>query len=49
MHKIKSTTAHTLMFHVDDPGHMIDHHFDAGFDVDTLDHYVLNGGFMYSI
>ncbi|XP_071737358.1 cyclase-like protein 2 [Rutidosis leptorrhynchoides] len=29
--------------HVDAPGHMIDHYFDAGFDVDTLDLHVLNG------
>lgn len=29
--------------HVDAPGHVIDHYFDAGFDVDTLDLEVLNG------
>ena len=29
--------------HVDAPGHFIDHYFDAGFDVDTLDLEVLNG------
>ncbi|XP_022148862.1 uncharacterized protein LOC111017417 [Momordica charantia] len=29
--------------HVDAPGHMFDHYFDAGFDVDTLDLGVLNG------
>lgn len=29
--------------HVDAPGHMYDHYFDAGFDVDTLDLRVLNG------
>ncbi|KAJ0077262.1 cyclase-like protein 2 [Pistacia vera] len=29
--------------HVDAPGHVFDHYFDAGFDVDTLDLHVLNG------
>nr|XP_023924528.1 uncharacterized protein LOC112035936 [Quercus suber] len=29
--------------HVDAPGHMFDHYFDAGFDIDTLDLGVLNG------
>lgn len=29
--------------HVDSPGHVFDHYFDAGFDVDTLDLEVLNG------
>ncbi|XP_042488640.1 cyclase-like protein 2 isoform X2 [Macadamia integrifolia] len=29
--------------HVDSPGHVFDHYFDAGFDVDTLDLAVLNG------
>ncbi|RZC53556.1 hypothetical protein C5167_012411 [Papaver somniferum] len=29
--------------HVDAPGHIFDHYFDAGFDVDTLDLEVLNG------
>ncbi|KAI3922417.1 hypothetical protein MKX01_006106 [Papaver californicum] len=29
--------------HVDAPGHVFDHYFDAGFDVDTLDLQVLNG------
>ncbi|KAK6159270.1 hypothetical protein DH2020_006625 [Rehmannia glutinosa] len=29
--------------HVDAPGHVYDHYFDAGFDVDTLDLDVLNG------
>ncbi|KAI3692243.1 hypothetical protein L6452_32056 [Arctium lappa] len=28
--------------HVDAPGHVFDHYFDAGFDVDTLDLHVLN-------
>ncbi|KAL8218734.1 hypothetical protein R6Q57_022107 [Mikania cordata] len=28
--------------HVDAPGHVYDHYFDAGFDVDTLDLRVLN-------
>ncbi|KAL6211281.1 hypothetical protein ACLB2K_016508 [Fragaria x ananassa] len=28
--------------HVDAPGHVFDHYFDAGFDVDTLDLDVLN-------
>lgn len=35
-------TAHTGT-HVDAPGHVFDHYFDAGFDVDTLDLDVLNG------
>ncbi|KAL5707066.1 Cyclase-like protein 2 [Ranunculus cassubicifolius] len=29
--------------HVDAPGHVFDHYFDAGFDVDTLDLDLLNG------
>ena len=29
--------------HVDAPGHVFQHYFDAGFDVDTLDLAVLNG------
>ncbi|XP_042507223.1 cyclase-like protein 2 [Macadamia integrifolia] len=29
--------------HVDAPGHMFDHYFDAGFDIDSLDLAVLNG------
>ncbi|KAK3018556.1 hypothetical protein RJ639_004281 [Escallonia herrerae] len=29
--------------HVDAPGHVFDHYFDAGFDVDSLDLEVLNG------
>ncbi|XP_061368886.1 cyclase-like protein 2 [Gastrolobium bilobum] len=29
--------------HVDAPGHVFDHYFDAGFDVDSLDLHVLNG------
>jgi len=29
--------------HVDAPGHVFDHYFDTGFDVDTLDLEVLNG------
>ncbi|KAL0422594.1 UNVERIFIED_CONTAM: Cyclase-like protein 2 [Sesamum latifolium] len=29
--------------HVDAPGHVFDHYFDAGFDIDTLDLDVLNG------
>ncbi|KAK3195877.1 hypothetical protein Dsin_027187 [Dipteronia sinensis] len=29
--------------HVDAPGHVFDHYFDAGFDVDTLNLEVLNG------
>ncbi|KAL2490797.1 Cyclase family protein [Abeliophyllum distichum] len=29
--------------HVDAPGHVFDHYFDAGLDVDTLDLEVLNG------
>ncbi|CAK9143650.1 unnamed protein product [Ilex paraguariensis] len=29
--------------HVDAPGHMYEHYFDAGFDVDSLDLEVLNG------
>ena len=29
--------------HVDAPGHVFEHYFDAGFDVDTLDLEVLNG------
>jgi hypothetical protein len=34
--------------HVDAPGHVIDHYFDAGFDVDTLDLDVLNGSYLKS-
>lgn len=40
--------------HVDAPGHVFDHYYDAGFDVDTLDLDVLNGinssldGFVFS-
>lgn len=33
--------------HVDAPGHVFDHYFDVGFDVDTLDLEVLNGGYLY--
>uniref|UniRef100_A0A0D9X6K4 Cyclase family protein n=1 Tax=Leersia perrieri TaxID=77586 RepID=A0A0D9X6K4_9ORYZ len=29
--------------HVDAPGHVFQHYFDAGFDVDSLDLHVLNG------
>lgn len=29
--------------HVDAPGHMFQHYFEAGFDIDTLDLDVLNG------
>ncbi|CAI9111882.1 OLC1v1012213C1 [Oldenlandia corymbosa var. corymbosa] len=29
--------------HVDTPGHIYDHYYDAGFDVDSLDLRVLNG------
>ncbi|PQM38057.1 kynurenine formamidase-like [Prunus yedoensis var. nudiflora] len=29
--------------HVDTPGHVFDHFYDSGFDVDTLDLEVLNG------
>lgn len=29
--------------HVDAPGHVFDHYFDAGFDVDSLDLHILNG------
>ncbi|KAL1317107.1 hypothetical protein HN51_069203 [Arachis hypogaea] len=29
--------------HVDAPGHVFDHYFHAGFDVDTLDLHLLNG------
>ncbi|KVH91632.1 putative cyclase [Cynara cardunculus var. scolymus] len=32
--------------HVDAPGHVYDHYFDAGFDVDTLDLHVLNENMM---
>ncbi|THG00304.1 hypothetical protein TEA_000492 [Camellia sinensis var. sinensis] len=35
--------------HVDAPGHVFDHYFDAGFDVDTLDLAVLNGRKMRSL
>ncbi|KAL8129219.1 hypothetical protein V2J09_018374 [Rumex salicifolius] len=38
--KFKSVHSGT---HVDAPGHVYDHYFDAGFDVDTLDLHVLNG------
>ncbi|KAJ0771787.1 putative kynurenine formamidase/cyclase, kynurenine formamidase superfamily [Helianthus annuus] len=33
--------------HVDAPGHVYDHYFDAGFDVDTLDLRILNGEFTH--
>ncbi|XP_043711901.1 cyclase-like protein 2 [Telopea speciosissima] len=39
---VMKLTAHTGT-HVDGPGHVFDHYFDAGFDVDTLDLAVLNG------
>ncbi|KAF8019205.1 hypothetical protein BT93_G0021 [Corymbia citriodora subsp. variegata] len=29
--------------HIDAPGHVFDHYYDAGFDVDSLDLEVLNG------
>jgi hypothetical protein len=29
--------------HVDAPGHVFEHYYDAGFDIDTLDLAVLNG------
>lgn len=29
--------------HVDAPGHVFQHYYEAGFDVDTLDLHVLNG------
>ena len=32
--------------HVDAPGHVFDHYFDAGFDVDTLDLELLNGNWL---
>lgn len=32
--------------HIDAPGHVYDHYFDAGFDVDTLDLQVLNGNYL---
>ncbi|BFG41919.1 hypothetical protein CerSpe_281920 [Prunus speciosa] len=35
--------------HVDAPGHVFDHYFDAGFDVDTLDLEVLNAEVMKSL
>lgn len=35
--------------HVDAPGHVYDHYFDAGFDVDSLDLHVLNGCIFFSI
>lgn len=35
--------------HVDAPGHVFDHYFDAGFDVDTLDLAVLNGNIIILI
>lgn len=35
--------------HVDAPGHVFDHYFDAGFDVDTLDLGVLNGNTILSV
>ena len=34
--------------HVDAPGHVFDHYFDAGFDVDSLDLHVLNGFIFFS-
>nr|CAB3452928.1 unnamed protein product [Digitaria exilis] len=36
-------TAHSGT-HVDAPGHVFEHYYDAGFDVDTLDLAVLNDG-----
>jgi kynurenine formamidase len=35
--------------HVDAPGHVFDHYFDAGFDVDSLDLHILNGFIFFSI
>ena len=35
-------TAHSGT-HVDAPGHVFEHYYDAGFDIDTLDLAVLNG------
>lgn len=35
-------TAHSGT-HVDAPGHVFDHYYHAGFDVDTLDLAILNG------
>ncbi|XP_017409481.2 cyclase-like protein 2 isoform X2 [Vigna angularis] len=35
--------------HVDAPGHVFDHYFDAGFDVDTLDLDILNAEVMKSL
>lgn len=35
--------------HVDAPGHVFDHYFDAGFDVDTLDLDVLNGNYPFQL
>lgn len=40
--KLDSTHTGT---HVDAPGHVFDHYFDAGLDVDTLDLATLNGIF----
>lgn len=33
--------------HVDAPGHVFQHYFEAGFDVDTLDLAILNGMFLF--
>uniref|UniRef100_M1C4S6 Cyclase family protein n=1 Tax=Solanum tuberosum TaxID=4113 RepID=M1C4S6_SOLTU len=35
--------------HIDAPGHVFDHYYDAGFDVDTLDLEVLNGNYQLSL
>ncbi|KAG5581477.1 hypothetical protein H5410_052104 [Solanum commersonii] len=35
--------------HIDAPGHVFDHYYDAGFDVDTLDLEVLNAEVMISL
>ncbi|RRT50949.1 hypothetical protein BHE74_00051000 [Ensete ventricosum] len=35
--------------HVDAPGHVFQHYFEAGFDVDTLDLHVLNGNMLDSV
>lgn len=40
--QLKFSSVHTGT-HVDAPGHFLDHYFDAGFDVDSLDLQVLNG------
>ncbi|VAI30675.1 unnamed protein product [Triticum turgidum subsp. durum] len=41
-------TAHSGT-HVDAPGHVFEHYYDAGFDVDTLDLAVLNADVMESL